>query len=370
MLLVIDNIPFSAEIWEYMFTHREVAGGFETSTHRVHPGMHIFCPNLVTNELQEELHTIMEDERDKEGTHIDQPEDEESDTWIYYRMLPFYKIWTMYYKLYQLSMDLLVGDGLDVGVITRNEFVEQMEYLEEAIIYWALSTEHDLKEMVPSRRELELYRVEDYLLTEDRTSTSRAFEVEVYYMSRVMKNAVMKMDEILAQLPYEVQDMGSVQIYDPMNTDHLSRVDTRMKEIIRKHYELDEFINEVMTFVVESRMTEDHKGIAYIRGYVLLGEEDMETDLPMPEVWRRLFPFYFDDFEDYFDDFYSQFTRLCIEHVYRYFFKKKEMPWYHVPFYNVFVLKESLGLPRVVEDIRYFIEMDTLNTLYYEQVES
>lgn len=376
MLLVIDNIPFSEEIWEFYFAKQAVVNAFDDMDYEIHPAMFILCPGI--EDSVKNIHPSISMNNNSENLNpntnaiqfqTENLNNNSNENRLKYHHLPFYKLWTMYYRLYQLSMDLLVHDGFDIGVISPDELIEQMEYLQEIILYWTLSSDHETREMVPTHREMEKYRIEDYLLNSERTSTSRALEVEVFYMARVIRNAAQHLNQTLSEIPESLRHMELLSVYDPLNTDHINRIDVKIKEIIRKHYEMDEFINEIMTFVVADRMTEDHKGIAYIRGYVLFGEEDMETDLPMSEVWRRLFPFYFDEYEDVFDEFYNQFTRLCIEHVYRFFFKKKELPWIHIPFYNVFVERAPLVQPsRVVEDIRYFIETDTLHQLYLEQV--
>jgi hypothetical protein len=139
---------------------------------------------------------------------------------------------------------------------------------------------------------------------------------------------------------------------------HFDKAFDYLQTIIRPAYggDLDEFILECISWVQQFCVEEYHEKIAKIRGYELYGYTDFDNALPPAEIWRRIFPLYFDEEEDSYPMFFGTYTQWCVlffladyvDHV---------VDISYIPLFNVF---STDGFKTVSDNILAFIKPEVI----------
>lgn len=233
--------------------------------------------------------------------------------------------------------ELFSGLGHEQFVPTRWGPDDIREEIEECIVptllYWVFAIHDD-----------EIQDFDHTLLSKDMRTTSRKFHMHAYYMMRTIQDNIPRRS--LAGLPAREPPFGA----------RTPRRDA-LSELVREVYrgDLDEPILGCMARIQDTCMGPHHERIAVLLGYEMFEFTDFAQRIPPCEVFRRIWPTFFDGYEDVFESFMGRFMGPMI----MYLMDDYLCANYHdIEYHPVYGLYERKGL--LSRDIAELVTSDEL----------
>lgn len=324
MLMVVDDVVFSMEVWNWYHERRDRVKGENDVK------INVFRPWL------KEKHRAGEEYMATYG---------EFQGYDFYEFL---------HEIFMLFTDI------QLTPIERHHTIkalhDELIAIEDMVLYWALTEDHERDEFGPDMR--------NELLNDKTMSFNRKFHIESCYKMKAIWEGFNSLKAFLG--PTEVKDIPEVDIFKMVDIIEDHDMDEFIKNIIRLGYggDFDEFIISVMERIKFLTMKENHEKLAMIKGYEIFGIEDFETKLPYSETWRRLFTNYFDEVEDIFKLFYERFVGPCVLFLYNDYLSWDDMGGIkYIPIYKLYT-NESQS--QCSTNIRFFIDQEKIRNRIFK----
>lgn len=316
-MLIVDDVVFSLEVWEW-YHDRKNDIIFENNTQ-----IKVFRPWMK---------------------EIFNTGDEYIDV---YGELSGYDFYEFLHEIFMLFTDIQTTP-MDKKYST-NDIYNELVAIEALVVYWALTEGH-------KKEDFGIDMVDD-LLNSDTMAFSRKFHVESCYKMKAIWEGYNNLVTILKGR--QVSSMPDIDIFKLQDNIEDDDLDAFMKVVIRESCggDFDEFIISVMERMKFITMKEYHEKLSLIKGYELFGLEDFETKLPYTEIWRRLFPYYFDKIEDVYKLFYEKYIGWCILMIYNSYLSLDDTVISYIPIYKLY---GKGNLEEVSTNIRFFVDPDMI----------
>lgn len=276
MLLVVDDIVTSMDVWEWYHSRKD------SVTRENNMVISAFRPWL--NENQQTGEGFIES----------------------YGELLGYDFYLFLHEVFKLFTDIQLKP-ID-RAFTVNDIEKELLAIENRVVFWALTEGHEKADFGPDMR--------NELLNSNTMSFNRKFHVEAFYKMKAIWKGFHDLKKCLQSTLQvgNVYEIPEVDIFKTVERYDDDEMDAFLKIIIRLGYggDFDEFIISVMERIKFITMNEYHEKLALIKAFEMFGKEDFDVKLPYSETWRMLFNDYFDDVEDIFKSFYERFTGHCV----------------------------------------------------------
>lgn len=317
-MLVVDNIVFSMDVWDWY---------------------HIRKNNLTfeNNTKIKAFRPFMKKKYNSGDLYIDTYG--ELTGWDFHEFL--HEIFMLFSDIHSVPVE---------QHITTDEMFIELTSIENLIIFWAMTEGHEMKDFGNGMR--------NELLNKNTMSFNRKFHVESCYKMKAIWQEYKGIVKLLDGKETKSLEEVDIFLLDDRKTD--KDMDSFMKIIIKQScgQDFDEFIIAVMERIKFMTMKENHEKLAMIKGYEIFGIEDFETKLAYTEIWRRLFPTYFDEIEDVFGLFYEKFMGQCVMYLYHDYLGCSNESIRYIPIYKLYGDEK---LSSVSTNIRYYINTDIIN---------
>jgi hypothetical protein len=276
-MIIVDKAPISTEIWGWF-------------SERAGTRVKNLAPELPVGRVLLNLLFIREEHLDN-----DEEEDERARWPRDYRKLTLPQFWDIFADVFMMCTGIF-----EKGVspkVTMGEIQREFRNVVDVATWWAVVEGVDE----------EMFSDFDYKEVDiPRGRVNPTLRYKIYYMCLTIEEAVKNLQKTL-----ETLNMSEIKLIGLFSAT--SRKD-EMEAIIREKSkgDLDEFILYAIQAYQFKTMGPNHNKLAQLLRYLAFNEKDFDKMLPPCEVWRLLFPNYFDGVEDYFNRFYHKFTNECI----------------------------------------------------------
>lgn len=306
-MIILDGAPVSTEIWTWF--------------HEMIP----FVEKLPESIPIEVFSFLLK--RGAEGEVVDDDDEDERAHWpMDYCDLDLNQFWQVFSDIFQVCIGIYIK-----GVPTKftvDQIVGELTRVVEVAAKWCIMEgftklefgDHDHEEIdIPAGRVSQMLRYKVYYMAKDITESATRFK-------KTMREEMVN---------HEISDM---HLMTPLNTalterDHLEFMEKLIRE--KSKGDLDEFVLYTIQSLQFSYMNSNHNKLAQLIRFKAFGEKDFSSKLPPCEIWRLLFPNYFDGIEDYFNRFFGRFTNECMMYFFRDYLAK-DYGIVEIPMYKLF----------------------------------
>lgn len=215
------------------------------------------------------------------------------------------------------------ASGLDEVLTPPSVSVEQLEEELQVIksigIWWALAE---------GLEETDLGNFDHVHVDKLRGRLDHTYRYKFYYIWKIIELALNKTKKMLTTM--ENGQVSAMEQVRDVGTDIF-------QDLIREKAmgDLDEFIMYTIQHIQFTTLTSSHEKIALLERYLKFKKDNFEEKLPPSEIWRFLFPNYFDDLEDYYDKFYKRFKNECVLYFLNDYISE-DYGVVKIPFYNLY----------------------------------
>lgn len=282
-MILIDDVPFSKEAWEW-FTQRRVA-----------VNKFVNGSNVIAQFIRPYLH---EGIRNGPGRKSE------------YQELTAGELWEVFYTVYMLMADILKSDKPPLPTnVTTEQLKHELKVIEDMMVALSIGDGFTQEQLSGLNKDF---------ISADRDSTTMSFCINVFCMQNVIWLKFQKLTELL--YGREVPELNRINksgggYADDTPPEFYGRdadLCEFMRFVVRKCCagDFDDFIISVKNAIAEEAITPYHMELAKVYGYEMMGMADF-CDMEKKEAWRRLFTSYFDEVETNYDLFYREYPRQC-----------------------------------------------------------
>lgn len=276
MFVVVNDVAFSMEVWDWYHNRMDKV------TPENHIEIKVFRPWL------KEQHRTGQDMIRTYG---------QLNGWDFFEF--FKEIFMLYTDIQETPLS---------REVTFQQQEKELMALENRLLYWALTEQHEKEDFGPDMRQ-------EYL-DSNRMAFNKKFHLEVCYMMKAIREGFNGLKKKLNDV--EMEDIDEINEFTAEADFDNEEVDTFIKKVIRQAYggDFDEFIIAVMERIKFLTMKDNHEKLAKLKAFEIFGREDFEQKIPESETWRMLFNNYFDEVEDIYNLFYTKFIGHCVMYMY------------------------------------------------------
>lgn len=319
-MIILDKAPISTEMW-YWFN--------EKATNKI-PRLPETLPMSVFKFL------IKPEDRRKKSDEENQRREWPLD----YDKLNFEQFWEIYTDVFMICTGIFT-EGVVSTNFTLKEIKKEISTIIDVASRWAVM------------EGFTKFHFGDYDHAEidnEKGRLRQGTRYKIYYMALVIQEAVEGLEKLLRGK--EIRDLKMIDNYNCLAANQAEV----MEEIIRDKSkgDLDEFVLYTIQALQFNTMGPHHNKLAQLVRFTAFNEKEFDKLLPPCEIWRLLFPNYFDGVEDYFNRFYNKFTSECIA----YFMVDYLATDYGIKKIPIYKLFTNDDCESCTAEIKFLIDMD------------
>lgn len=296
-MIVVNDIPFSTDVWEWYNIKRKKFNLETTKEHKIY----IFKP--IIRKILKGSDKMYNDEKDNDAdSEYDFSEDDNGDEVIvdkYFELSPAH-FWYFLNELMMVFSDISTTFKLDPKY-TLNQVKQELLCVEDVLVYWAITKNH----------EESVFEGMDVLYVSSENGMNMRYQVKSCFIMGIINDGFKLLEKTMIQL--EKKEMMLMD-YKTDTYEDINDIQKYIIQVIKNGYagDLDEFILECILNIQTRTMTIQHENLALIKGYELFQNTEFNKKVPPQEIWRRLFPNYFDGIEDVFQLFFKNMKGECV----------------------------------------------------------
>jgi hypothetical protein len=270
-MIILDGAPISIPIWQWFCHKVPVVESLPPS-----------IPAVVFKHLVKDPRRAGDEDEDEEDTEP-WPQD--------YLKLDLGQFWEVFTAVTQVVTNMR-PDGAPPHLPTE-DVAGELERIVAVAARWALL------EDLPADSLGDFDRVE---WDGERGRLRQTARYKIYYMAQLVEDAAATLRRLGWEPRASRRGHGRGEGKD------------FMEGLIREKSkgDLDEFILYTIQYMQFKTITPHHNKLAQLVRWKAFGDSVGEDLLPPQEIWRLLYPNFFDGVEDYFDKFFDKFTNECI----------------------------------------------------------
>ena len=293
-MLLVNNVPFSIEIFEWVENYR----------------------GLAQREIDDDRVVVFKELLPKEYL---QGKDEES---VHYSKLKLVDFFVVYRKVMDLSIGVLdeVSLSLEVSV---DDIREELDKMFHVLMIWIHHDEHGDH----------LGSMEPEYVNEKTQGPNQNFVFVMYHIVNEIESRFVKLQDILSGGEL-LSELGEVEY----NIPKLEEMQKFIHDKIILTFDLNDFVMETCDAIKDETMTDNHKILA-IHAF----DKKFDKDIPKFEAWRRLYPNYFDKLDVNYETFWEAKQFDCIRYFLNDYLRwdiSNEFNIVKVPFFKNIYLKD------------------------------